>query len=185
MKSLVFIAGRVSQELTRLCAVLSKVYQIHTLIGSHGTLSVNEYINGDWDTVVVCDDYSIFVCLPIKARKIIIWKTTSFDYPVLSNVKLDASLLSNLVHDGIVKSSEAIVGEGEILDSPRKWVSFIDEIPLESVPVFYPVVGIKCNWTRTLVADWQKLMPPGYPLGITDKDGEITFVFNGDRKSVV
>jgi hypothetical protein len=171
MKALSFLSTRVTPEISKLAAVLSKLYSVCVV-------SPQEYVSRKWDYTIVCDDYSLFVQIPIQSEKVFIWKTMNFKHPSLAGIPLGGSpLLSNLVCDGIVKSCDSIDGEGEVVDTPRKWVALLDGIPLEDVP--YPIVGLRCNWTKTLKEDWAKLVPPEFPCEIVNGDGEVSFIFNG------
>lgn len=182
MKSLVFVGNCRNYEVVRMISLLSNRYDIRIIDpADKETLSPQDYFNGEWDYLIVCDDYSLFIQLPIKAKKAILWKTQGFRHPLFYGADMsNGFFLSNLTLDGIVKSLESVQGEGKVISTAKGWISFLEDIPLESVSL--PIIGIQCNWTKTLKEDWIKLIPPWFKYEIVDGEGNsegATFIFNG------
>lgn len=200
MKSIVFISSQNSIEVQSLSKVLNSFYSVHSVHSlsldtcTQNTLSIEEFVNNRWDYIIVVNDYNLFLSLPLHSTKIFIWKTHTFQHPIVVGVDLsNGYLLSNLVHDGIIKSSECIDGEGMVLDSIQKWLTFLD-VPstIPSVPFTIPsvpsekiTIGLRCNWTKDLISNWKNLVPPNFPFTLVNGDGNYTFIFNGcDREPV-
>lgn len=102
-KKLVFYSHQDDKFVTDMAKNLSGFY--NTRILNHD-MSIQEYLSNSFDYLIVCNDYTFFLKMPINAKKVYIWKTPLFNHPNFAGVDLSVSfLLENLVYDGIIEGN--------------------------------------------------------------------------------
>lgn len=97
--------------------------EVQNFINNHKdykVLSTNDFMKSNekkYDTIVICDYYTLLCDTSVKANKIIIWKTVNIGNYEYYGVNLSNEiLLQNLLVDNIIKS-KGVNGIGADVDT--------------------------------------------------------------------